>query len=269
MIIKNQIIFIGGGNMAQAIITGLISCNVDKSNIFVADTDQDKRAEVETKFSIKTTKKILTLSENAIVILATKPDQIHKVCEEISSQLNNQIIISIAAGVQLSQIQKYLKGYDQIIRTMPNLVAQIQKSITAAYAHPNINDRNKLIVDYILNTFGDCIWLEDEKKLDAVTAISGSGPAYVFYFLQIIIQAGEEIGLSSSESQKLALKMLQGSAQFAERNISDLETIILNVTSKGGTTEQALKYFKNHSFNKIIKGAINAAYTRAKEIGEK
>lgn len=269
MNINNQILFFGGGNMAEAIIIGLLNNKIDKKNIFVIDIDEKKRNDLKKRLSINTYANKVNLDKDAIIFLATKPDQIKLVCADIKNDIDNQLIISIAAGIKIKQIENYLNGYDQIIRTMPNLIAQIQKSITAACAHPSITEDRKKLVTNMLNTFGDTIWLKDEEKINAVTAISGSGPAYVFYFLNAIIEAGKEIGLSENESQLLSLKMLQGSSQFAEKFSSELETIISNVTSKGGTTEQALKHFKNKNFQKVIVGAIRAAYSRAKEIGEK
>ena len=265
---QNQVIFFGGGNMAQAIIAGLLKCNIDKNKLIVIDPDKNKRQEIEKKFTVLAQEEIKNHEDNATFILATKPDQIPLVCEGIKGRINNQLIISIAAGVKISFIQGRLNNYDQIVRTMPNLVAQIQKSVTAAYAHPNLKKTNKALANFVLESFGDCIWVNDEKKLNAATAISGSGPAYVFLFLQAIISAGENIGLTLEESQALALKMLQGSAMFAENNISKLETLIKNVTSKGGTTDQALKHFKEKNFQKIVGNAINAAYKRAEEIGD-
>jgi len=260
-----KITFIGCGNMAQAMISGL-RASKQKFHIYVIEKNEELKNKIQKKLKVEIVDN-LDHHQTNIVILSVKPKDVAEACKNLN--VNGSIVISIAAGIGLDTIKKHLKGYQKLVRVMPNLNAFEGKSINTIYFDDLIESEDRKIIGSIFSSIGQNIIFDDELMIDQSTAISGSGPAYVFYFLQIIIQAGEEIGLSSSESQKLALKMLQGSAQFAESNISDLETIILNVTSKGGTTEQALKYFKNHSFSKIIKGAINAAYTRAKEIGEK
>jgi pyrroline-5-carboxylate reductase len=178
----------------------------------------------------------------------------------------------VAESISLSsfnQISQWLGGYQKIIRTMPNLVAQVQKSVTVAFTLPETDQESVEDTNKILNSFGDTIWLKEERLIDSATALSGSGPAYIFYFLNALIQSGINVGLEKKDAQILALKTLQGSSLLAEKYINDLEILIENVTSKGGTTEQALKVLDQKNLKEIIDSAIKAAFARAQEMGEK
>ena len=261
-----KINFIGGGNMTQAIINGLINNSFEKNDIHVMEIDPAQRSKLQSELQI-TTSNAIDMGEPSIVILAVKPNQIQSVCESIQSKINNHLVISIAAGVKIIKLSNWLGGYNNIIRGMPNIGAKIQKGITALYADDNVSIKNKELTSNILKAIGKVIWVDNEGKMDAVTALSGSGPAYVFMFISALIEAGQKIGLTRGEAESLAYTTLHGSTLLSEHNLADLDNLIKNVTSKGGTTEQGIKTLNENNFKKIILLATEAAFNRAKEIG--
>ena len=263
-----KINFIGGGNMTQAILNGLINNGFKKNTIHVMEIDPKQRSKIQSVMDVSSSDS-LHITEETIIIMAVKPTQFQSACKIIKPYINNQLIISIAAGIKISMISKWLDGHKNIIRTMPNIAAKIQKSITALYAAKDVSLKSKETADNILGAIGKVMWVDNEKKMDAVTALSGSGPAYVFMFTNALIEAGHKIGLTEDESQLLAYTTLHGSLLLSEHNLADLNGLIKNVTSKGGTTEQGLKILSEHDFKKIILLATEAAFNRAKEIGKK
>jgi pyrroline-5-carboxylate reductase len=266
---NKKIMFIGAGNMAQSIISGLLKENFSSSDIFAVDTDEAQRNHIEKTFAIQTSNDLSVIKSADVIIVSTKPQHVQGICSHVKDFVKNQLIISIAAGIRLNQISQWLGGYQKIIRTMPNLVAQVQKSVTVAFTLPETDQESVEDTSKILNSFGDTIWLKEERLIDSATALSGSGPAYIFYFLNALIQSGINIGLEKKDAQILALKTFQGSSVLAEKYINDLEMLIKNVTSKGGTTEQALKVLDEKDLKEIIDSAIKAAFARAQEMGEK
>ena len=263
-----KINFIGGGNMTQAIINGLINNGSKKNDIHVIETDPSQRSKIHSEMDI-TSSDTFDMAEDSIVILAVKPNQIQSVCGSIKSYLNNHLIISIAAGVRIQKLSEWLGGYNNIIRAMPNIGAKIQEGITALYADDKVSNKNKDAATDILMAIGKIMWINNEEKMDAVTALSGSGPAYVFMFISALIEAGQKIGLTEEEAQQLTFSTLHGSTLLSENNLGDLNNLIDSVTSKGGTTEQGLKILNDNNFKKIIHQATEGAFSRAKEIGSK
>jgi len=261
-----KINFIGGGNMTQAIINGLINNDFKKNDIHVMEIDPSQRSRIKSEMGIATSNTI-DITEDSIIILAVKPNQIQSVCKSIKPYINNHLIISIAAGVRISKIYEWLDGHSNIIRGMPNIGAKIQEGITALHSGDKVSIKNKKITSNILTAVGKVIWVDNEEKLDAVTALSGSGPAYVFIFISALIEAGQKIGLTKDESQSLAYTTLYGSILLSKNNLVDLDSLIKNVTSKGGTTEQGIKILNENNFKEIIHLATEASFNRAKEIG--
>ncbi len=258
--------FIGGGNIAQAIINGLIKNNYSKNDIHVLEINPVQISKIESELGVSVSNSI-DMSDDSIIILAVKPNQIELVCKNIRLRIKDHLVISVAAGVKTEKICQWLGGYKNIVRAMPNLSAKIQQGITALYVNKDISSSRKEEANNILKSVGKVIWLDDEDKIDAVTALSGSGPAYVFMFIEALIVAGQKIGLSLEEAQILSYSTIYGSALLAENNTTSLDDLIKNVTSKGGTTEQGIKVLNDHNFKEIIQLATEAAYNRAKEIG--
>jgi len=252
--------------MTQAIINGLINNSFEKNDIHVMEINASQRSKLQSELQI-TTSNTIDMDEPSIVILAVKPNQIQTVCKSIQPKINSHLVISIAAGVKVIKISDWLGGHSNIIRGMPNIGAKIQKGITALYAVDNVSIKNKEVTSNILKAIGKVIWVDSEEKMDAVTALSGSGPAYVFMFISALIEAGQKIGLTRGEAESLTYTTLHGSTLLSEHNLADLDSLIKNVTSKGGTTEQGIKTLNENNFKKIILLATEASFNRAKDIG--
>ena len=263
-----KIYFIGGGNMAVSILNGLRGKKFLMSDICVAEINDKKRREISETYKIKCTENFTSIDKKGVLILAVKPDQLSLVCSEIKNLIEDQLIISIAAGVKIKNISEYFGGNKNVIRAMPNLCASIQKSITPYFSSNILSDDQDKIIKAILSSIGICFSINNESKLDAVTALSGSGPAYIFYIINALIKAGESLGLSRLESQQLTQHTILGAELFSRGLDNDgLDNLIEKVTSKGGTTEEALKVFESKGLNAIIKEAITAAHKKSKEIG--
>jgi len=263
-----KIYFIGGGNMAISILNGLSDNNFSMSNVSIAEIDTKKRREISELYEIKVSDKFINIEQGSVVILAVKPDQLKAVCSDIKELIKNQLIISIAAGVRIKDISNYLGGSNNIVIAMPNLCASIKESVTPYFTLSQLSKTHDEIVKNILGSIGNCFSVDSESKLDAVTALSGSGPAYIFYIINSLVNAGEKLGLSRIESQKLVQHTIIGAELFSRNLDSDnLESLIEKVSSKGGTTEQAIHVFRNKNLNGIIEEAIMAAHKRSKEIG--
>jgi len=263
-----KIYFIGGGNMAVSILNGLKEKKFLMSDICVAEINEGRRKKISETYKIKSVEKITSIDKEGLVILAVKPDQLGLASTNIRNLIGDQLIISIAAGVKAKIISRHLGGNKNIIRAMPNLCASIQKSITPYFSLNSLSDNQNKIIKDILGSIGICFSVENESKLDAVTALSGSGPAYIFYIINALIKAGESMGLSRLEAQQLTQHTIIGAELFSRGLDSDgLESLIKKVTSKGGTTEEALKIFESKGLNEIIEEAIIAAHKKSKEIG--
>ena len=277
---KNKLYFIGYGHMAEAIYQRL-----DKSlfeNIFLIEKDDDRRISIDKKRHGKTQllKNLqgIKFCNSDIVILAVKPNQIKSICNEINSLIIEKkdlpVVISIAAGVTTTSIKDYiiqenlshLQNFLNIYRAMPNLCASNGDSITGLFGS-SVSDitNSKNTVSEIFNSVGEILWVKKEADLNIVTAISGSGPAYIFYIMEVMINSAQELGLSEKDAKKLVAMTLIGSGKMG-LNIQNLKEQISKVSSKGGTTEAALKVFEKENLSLIFNRAIEAAHARSKEI---
>jgi len=279
---KNKLYFIGYGHMAEAIYQRL-----DKSlfeNICLIEKDDDRRISIDKKKHGKTqllkSLQSIKFCNSDIVILAVKPNQIKSICNEINSLIIEKkdlpVVISIAAGVTTTSIRDYiiqenlshLQNFLNIYRAMPNLCASNGDSITGLFGS-SVNDitNSKNTVSEIFNSVGEILWLKKEADLNIVTAISGSGPAYIFYIMEIMINSAQELGLSEKDAKKLVAMTLIGSGKMG-LSIQNLKEQISKVSSKGGTTEAALKVFEKENLSLIFNQAIEAAHARSKEISQ-
>mgnify|MGYP001589812270 FL=1 len=279
---KNKLYFIGYGHMAEAIYQRL-----DKSlfeNIFLIEKDDDRRISIDKKKHGKTqllkSLKGIKFCNSDIVILAVKPNQIKLICNEINSLIIEKkdlpVVISIAAGVTTTSIKDYiiqenlshLQNFLNIYRAMPNLCASNGDSITGLFGS-SVSDitNSKNTVSEIFNSVGEILWVKKEADLNIVTAISGSGPAYIFYIMEVMINSAQELGLSEKDAKKLVAMTLIGSGKMG-LSIQNLKEQISKVSSKGGTTEAALKVFEKENLGLIFNQAIEAAHARSKEISQ-
>ena len=265
-----NITFIGGGNMAQAIIGGLKASGFDAADIGVVEPVADQRARLTAQFGVKACG---TVSETAplgeLVVMAVKPQQMREAAAAVAPLLaKNALVLSIAAGIRIDDLSRWLGGHALIARCMPNTPALIGAGMTAACATPSVSAAQRANVDRVLAAMGKSIWVDKEALLDPVTAISGSGPAYVFYFIESLEASAKELGLSPADARLLALETFLGAAKLAAGSADDPATLRTKVTSKGGTTEAALASMEASGVKAAIATATRAANARSIELGD-
>ncbi len=261
-----KIAFIGGGNMAQALIGGLLAQRISPNQITVAEPVQALHAAL-TQLGVQVTSN----NEQAIasadaVILAVKPQVMAQVLTPLCGQFKNQLIISIAAGVTISTLSRLLGGYANIVRAMPNTPALIQAGATGLYAQAEVDMAARELAGQVLSSAGLVLWVEQERLLDAVTAVSGSGPAYFFYLMQAMIEAGEAQGLTKAQASALTLQTALGAAKMASTSEHTPAQLRKNVTSPNGTTQAAIETLDAAQVNAHIVDALHAAATRSAEL---
>ncbi len=266
-----SITLIGCGKMGASMIHGWLGANLIKHAEILDPNEIDDSLSSHTDLFHVKLMESLSLAKTDIIILAVKPQIMDDVCAELSKILPAGIpVISIAAGTSTAYFEKQFSKDTPIIRTMPNLPAIVGQGITALYASDTVSKNHKDIASSLLNAVGETIWLDDESQMDAVTALSGSGPAYVFYMIEVMAQAGEKAGLSKEQAVKLARQTVIGAAALAKVDHDTPAPILRqNVTSKGGTTEAALKILMDGKFQNIMDETIQAANQRGKELDSK
>jgi pyrroline-5-carboxylate reductase len=268
--------FIGGGNMAQAIIGGLVAKGHDAASITVTEPLASTRQRLEHEFKLKTFDGtpgdiLETTIAPALIVLAVKPQQMREVALSLAPQLcaltNKPVVLTIAAGIRLQDLQRWLGGHTQLARCMPNTPALIGAGISAVYAAPAVDAVQRDAIRAVLAAVGQVLWVDSENQLDPATAVSGSGPAYVFYFIEALQQAAIELGFESQSAQQLALETFLGAARLAARSTDPVSVLRERVTSKGGTTERALASLQASAVKQHIVDAVLAANARAIELG--
>jgi pyrroline-5-carboxylate reductase len=260
--------FIGGGNMAGALIGGLIARGTAPSSIRALEIDPDRRRQLEAQYGIGTlAAPDASLRTADTVILAVKPQQLRQVCAGLRPHLDAPLVLSIAAGIRAADIARWLYQ-PRVVRAMPNTPALIGMGISGVAALPaaGVDDRRR--AQLLLEAAGPVVWLDDEALLDPVTAVSGSGPAYVFYFIEAMQRAGSELGLTPAQARELAIATFRGAAELAARSDESLATLRERVTSKGGTTAAALARMQADRLDDGIVAAVRAASERATELGD-
>ncbi len=253
--------------MASSLIGGMIANGMDADDIIACDISAETLETLQQKFSISTsTDGPAAANQAGIIVLAVKPDTIQIVCERLAGieHADEKLFISIAAGVHESDINRWLGGSKSIVRCMPNTPALLQLGATGLYANPRTSDTQKQIAQSILDAVGITVWVDEENLLDAVTAISGSGPAYFFYFIELLQAAGEKLGLDADTAIKLAKQTAFGAAHMAQKG--DVADLRARVTSKNGTTERAILSFQQNRLDKLVEAATKAASERAAEL---
>ncbi|WP_294946208.1 pyrroline-5-carboxylate reductase [Sulfurivirga sp.] len=262
--------FIGAGNMARSLIGGLLAAGFPRERISATDPNEVAREQLTQQLGVR------ALADNAeaarqadVVVLAVKPQQLQAVCRELSPAVGHRpLIISIAAGIRTDAIDRWLGGGLPIVRTMPNTPALVRSGATGLYANAQVMPEQKDAAENILRTVGLTLWVEKESLLDAVTAISGSGPAYFFLFMEALADAGESLGLTPEAARLLTVQTALGAARMALEGEDDLAELRRRVTSPGGTTAAALAVFDEAGCREIIHQAAEAARNRAEELAE-
>jgi pyrroline-5-carboxylate reductase len=264
-----KISFIGGGNMAAALIGGLAGKLTDAANIQVVDINEYALQRLREQFGVTTAAQIdAAIAESDVVVLAVKPQQMKEVAVQLRPHIAQQLILSIAAGIRAADLSRWLNNHAAIVRTMPNTPALIGKGITGMVKLPGVSDAQQANADAIMRAVGATVWLSDENLIDAVTAVSGSGPAYVFYFIEAMQQAAQELGLTAAQGNELAIATFVGAAQLAAQSAEPAATLRERVTSKGGTTYAALTSMEGSGVKDGIIRAMKAAAERGRQLGE-
>lgn len=269
---NSKLVFIGGGNMATSLVGGLCNAGVPANCITVVDPQTEQLARLAGEYHVNTANEANAklLAEADAIILAVKPQILQKASAGLAPLLaqceTKPLILSVAAGIRAASIQRWLGGNINIVRAMPNTPALIQAGATALAADENTTHAQKELAEEIMRTVGLCVWVKQESDIDAVTAISGSGPAYFFLFIEALEQAGVKLGLESKTSRLLALQTAFGAARMALESSEDPAELRRNVTSPGGTTEQAILSFEKNQLRDIVEQATAAASQRSVEL---
>ena len=260
------IAFIGGGNMASAIIGGLIGNGLPSSHITVVEPFEAARAALKGKFGIDALPAAdASLARANLVVWAVKPQTFKEATPAVAPHTANAVHLSVAAGITTDSIAQWL-GTEHIVRAMPNTPALVGKGMTGLFARAQVPAQGQALVERVIATTGQLVWVDAESKLDAVTALSGSGPAYVFLFLEAMTQAGVDMGLRAEQSYQLAIATFQGASELAARSDEPAATLRERVTSKGGTTYAAITHMQEAQLPQHFIAALRKAETRAQEL---
>lgn len=263
-----NICFVGGGNMASALIGGLLKRGFSSAHIRVVEINADSCKRLHQEFGVRTSVELVPGSERSdVVVLAVKPQQMHGVATQLKAFLGKQLIISIAAGIRAEDLARWT-GSQNIVRAMPNTPALIRSGITGLYALPSVSEAQKHDAQTVMSAVGKTLWLKNEEMMDAVTAVSGSGPAYVFYFIEAMQQAARELGFDEKDARSLVLDTFSGATRLAESSKEDASELRARVTSRNGTTERALLSMEGNAVKQHIIAALHAAAARSQELGE-
>ena len=265
---SERIAFIGGGNMATAIISGLIEQGQAPQDISVVEPAADARSQLQSALGVQVhTQASAELATAALVIWAIKPQHFKEATTPVISHTTQALHLSVAAGIRSESIARWL-GTDRVIRAMPNTPALIGKGITGLYARPGATAADRALAARALAGTGEVLWLDAEDKLDVVTALSGSGPAYVFYFMEAMTIAGTEMGLSREQAHQLAVATFAGASELARASSESPQVLRQRVTSKGGTTHAAISTMENDDVRALFIDAMYAARERAKQLAD-
>jgi pyrroline-5-carboxylate reductase len=264
-----KISFIGGGNMATALIGGLAGKLTAGANIHVVDINVDALQKLKQQFGVATAQQIdAAIGRSDVIVLAVKPQQMREVAAQLQAYVSSQLVLSIAAGIRAVDLSRWLGGHTAIVRTMPNTPALIGMGITGMVAMAGVSDQQRAAADAIMRAVGATVWLSNEALIDPVTAVSGSGPAYVFYFIEAMQQAAQEMGLSAEQGTELAIATFVGASRLAAQSPEPVSVLRERVTSKGGTTYAALTSMEGSGVRDAIVRAMKAAAERGKQLGE-
>ncbi len=250
--------------MASSLIGGLLNAGFSASNITVAEPDKTRRQALNDQFNINTSADNDVTLTAEIIILAVKPQLLKTVCLQFDHRkINNPLFISIAAGVKNTDINRWLGGDQAIVRCMPNTPALLQCGASGLYANEFVDKNQKQQAEKIMQAVGITLWVDTDEQLNAVTAVSGSGPAYFFLMMEAMQQAGEKLGLTTEVAQQLVLQTALGAARMATESDFSPAELRQKVTSKGGTTEQAILSFQSSNYFQIVFDALKAANNRS------
>lgn len=263
-----KVAFVGGGNMASAIVGGLIAREFSRADLIVIDPDSNARTRVTAAFGVKAVEEAGSfLAEANVIVLAVKPQQMRAAARVIAPLAAEALVVTIAAGIRLADLSRWLSGHERLVRAMPNMPALVHAGVTGLFARPAVSEGDRRSAETLLSAVGATIWFEQESDLDAVTAVSGSGPAYVFYALEALETAARELGIKEGAARSLALWTFVGAAKLAIERSDGPAALRAQVTSKGGTTERALEVLEQGHVKETFVEAVKAACERSRELG--
>ena len=264
-----KITFIGGGNMAVALIGGLKKKGFSAAGIQVVEPNAEARERLTDSFGVRCAPAVDAAALNCeVIVLAVKPQQMRDAVAPLTGALATQLIISIAAGLRIADMSRWLGGHAKLVRTMPNTPALIGSGVTGLCAAPGVDADGRAMAEKILGAVGRTVWIEDEAQMDAVTAVSGSGPGYVFYLMEALADAAADLGFAPEVARLLAVETFLGAARLAETSPEPLSLLRERVTSKGGTTAAALQSFDEAGLRASIARGVQAATARGRELGD-
>ncbi|MDE2344471.1 MAG: pyrroline-5-carboxylate reductase [Betaproteobacteria bacterium] len=265
-----SILFVGGGNMASALIGGLISHGQSPDDIRVVEIQPEAAERLRQEWGVQTYGSMpAAIGQASTLVLAVKPQQLRQVLAELPPLSAEVRVISVAAGIRTDSLSRWLRGHANIVRAMPNTPALVRQGVAGLYAMAGVSEEDRLHAQSLLRAVGSVVWVEKESDLDAVTAVSGSGPAYVFRFMEAMIKAAVSLGLDENSARLLVLDTVLGAAQLAKESPDSPETLRRKVTSPGGTTEAAIAVFEGAGLEPIVIEAVQAASRRSCELGDK
>ncbi|MEA3242014.1 MAG: pyrroline-5-carboxylate reductase [Pseudomonadota bacterium] len=266
-----RLTFIGAGNMARSLIGGLVADGWDPACISVSDPYTEQLSALSSRFQVNTDTNNHTVTEDAeVVVLAVKPQVIRDVALDLADLIQKQrpLLISIAAGIRATDLQRWLGGSCALVRCMPNTPALVQSSATALWHNENVTEEQTDLAETILRAVGLALWVESEDLMDTVTALSGSGPAYFLLVMEALQEAGQVLGLPEKTAKLLSLQTAFGAAKMALESSEDAAILRQRVTSPGGTTEKALEILENGGLRALFSDALNAARERSRELAD-
>ena len=266
---RDSIAFIGGGNMARSLIGGLVSQGRDPTTIHVAEPVQPLREALQADFGVRVFEDGAQAAADAGTwVLAVKPQVMRPVCEALAplAQAGKPLLVSIAAGITAAQLERWLGGDVSVVRTMPNTPALLGAGVTGLFASERVDARGRDFAEALLSAAGKTVWIDDEAQMDAVTAVSGSGPAYVFLLAEAMVDAGIGEGLPPDAARTLALQTVLGAARMLTESDVDAAELRRRVTSPNGTTQAAIEAFEAGGLRTLVADAIHAARARGAEL---
>lgn len=264
-----KILFIGGGNMTRAMVSGLISNHFDPKNIVIFDRNALKRENFLNQYAVNAADQLTTENLNVdVIVLAVKPQSAKEICTQIKSLFKAQkpLIISVMTGISINTLHDWLGKNTVIVRAMPNTPAQIKAGATGLFAADNVSEEQKQLAEILMSAIGMTAWLDGEKQIDMIIALSGSGPAYFFYFMEAMQSTAIKMGLPEKIAKQFAIQTAYGAALLALQSEKPVDSLRAEVTSKGGTTQAAMTVFDQEKLFLMVEKAMNAAKNRSEEV---
>lgn len=259
-----KVFFLGGGNMAAAIAAGLVKQHGYR--VHIVNRGAEKRERLARELGVSVSETMPPLSADDVLVLAVKPQDMKAACQNL--QTNGALVLSVAAGLSVETLSGYLHGAHRIIRIMPNTPSKIGLGVSGLFAPDSVSENDQNVATQIMQAVGQTVWLADENQMHAITGISGSGPAYVFYLLNALKTAAQQQGFSSEEAYQLSLATFKGAVALAEQTGEDFAVLQQNVTSKGGTTHEAIETFKAHHVAEAIEQGVAACVKRSQDMSK-